>query len=61
MIALISGSPLPIVIPYLLKAEALIKGTEYGICSIVQIFAFEKVRKKNPTKLLMAEKGKTWE
>lgn len=48
MIALISGSPLPIVIPYLLKAEALIKGTEYGICSIVQIFAFENVRKKTP-------------
>lgn len=46
MITLISGSPSSVFIPYLLKAEMLIKSKEYDICKIVWILTFEKVRKK---------------
>lgn len=50
MVTLRLGSPLPIFIPYLLKAEVLTKGTEYDICNIAQTFTFEKVKKKNQNK-----------
>lgn len=61
MVTLRLGSPLPIFIPYLLKAEVLTKGTEYDICNIAQTFTFEKVKKKIKIKTSKAKGGLTWE
>lgn len=47
MITQISGSPLPIFIPHLLKAEVLTKGREYDIlyCSDLYLWKSKKTPK----------------